>query len=105
VGVKLERESREKLHFDVDTEEDPTAYTVECAFTDKADAEARPTTWIPGSWDGDPTGTAKGYTRVAVTPIIGDSPVDLAVGKWQLWSRVTGGAEQAVERVDTVQIT
>lgn len=102
--VTLEREAKEKLELPIETLEDPTAYTVAFAFTDSATAD-RPGSFTAGVWKGPPTGDASaGFTRVAVTPLIGDGALDLAVGRWTAWSQVTAGVEIAIERCGQIRV-
>lgn len=111
--VDLEREAKEKLNLDVDSEDDPTTATVRFAFTDKAQTDARPGTtgfaaWSSGTWKGPPVeggGEEGAWRRVAVTPLLGQAPLDLTEGvTWQAWSEVTLGTEVAVDRCGTVKV-
>lgn len=107
--VKLQRESVEKLELPVTTEDDPTSATVQFAFTDTDSPDERPGgsgfgAWVGGIWTGNPTGSQGAFQRTALTPLIGGAGLDLDVGKWNVWSKITLGQEIAVDKCGQVQI-
>jgi hypothetical protein len=109
--VPLERESEEKLEIDITTSEDSTSATIHFYFTDKADTSARPPaadavgSWFAGAWKAPPTGGPGAFVRVAITPLLGEPPHDLAQDKtWNVWSRVALGGEIAVDLCGQVKV-
>lgn len=100
--VTIERESQEKVECTVTADLDPTSLPVEFAFTATTD---RPTTWIGGSWGSSP-GVQAGvtWTGIARTPVIGAGGLDLAVGTYQVWIRLTAGVEVPVVKVDRLKV-
>lgn len=108
--IDIPRESVERLELPVDMSADPTAFTNEWAFTD-TDETTRPgdpgAAWIGGTWKaaGQAGGTL-GFTRVALTPILGSGSADLAPGHWQPYMRINTGSENPVFKLDdTIHIT
>jgi len=97
--IHVERESVEKLKCWVDSDDDPTAFTVEFSFPLTG---VRPTVWTGGSWAAAATPTGSGYRRRALTPSIGSGGLDLAAETYGVWVRIAG---TAVKFVDTLKIT
>lgn len=100
--VVIERESQEKIECTVTADLDPTTLPIEFAFTATTE---RPSSWIAGSWESTP-GSLAGTTwsGVARTPVVGTGGLDLAVGTYQVWARLTAGAEVPVVKVDRLKV-
>lgn len=81
----------------------PTSDVVEFAFT--AIGDRLPATWFVGSWDGTQPvpGTTAYRAQVLVGP--GSSGPVLAVGKYQVWIRITDSPEVPVLPVGHLAIT
>jgi hypothetical protein len=100
--------SREFVQAEVEVTEqglayNPTTDVVEFAFTPVGNR--LPDTWFTGSWDGTQPvpGTTAYRAQVLVGP--GSSGPVLAVGKYQVWIRVTDSPEVPVLPVGQLAIT
>ena len=102
MSLYIPRETIEKLKTVITSDIDPTADVVAFAFTLVDD---RPSTWTAGTW----TSTWSGGRTTAVTPTIGvtgsDATVELAVGTWHAWVRVTDNPEVPVRQCGVVRLS
>ncbi len=101
-ALHIPRESVENLSVTVRSDEDPTAFPVEFAFTQNED---RPTSWLAGTWDDGESFSGGKWTAVARTPLVGTSPADLTPGNWILWCHLDGSPEDPVLRAGDIVIT
>lgn len=100
--VIIERESQEQFECTVTADQDPTVAPISFAFTATTE---RPVTWIAGTWEASP-GVQAGdsWTGVARTPVVGAGGLDLAVGTYQVWAKMTAGVEVPVVKVDRLKV-
>jgi hypothetical protein len=100
-ALRIPRESVEKVQARVYAPADPTGDTVEFSFPAEG---SRPTVWSAGSWDGS---YSNGYAT-AVGPTVGftDSAatVELAVGTYLVFVRVTDDPEVPVRQAGAIVI-
>jgi hypothetical protein len=101
--VTIERESIEGFDLPVMTDDDPAGTVVEFAFTPIG---IRPTTgdWHDGTWKSTWPGSSGHWHGLASTPLIGTGAVDLAVGTWQAWIRITDLPEVPVWKADHIKV-
>jgi hypothetical protein len=101
--VLIERESIEGFDLPVTTDDDPAGTVVEFAFTPIG---TRPESgdWHAGSWKTTWSSADGRWHGLASTPLIGVGSVDLAVGTWQAWIRVTDLPEIPVWKADNIRV-
>jgi len=96
--IYVERESVEKLKCWIDSDDDPTLFTVEFSFPLTG---VRPTVWTGGTWAAAAVPSSHGFRRRALTPSIGSGGLDLAEATYGVWVRVAG---TWVKFVDSLKI-
>lgn len=100
--LNIPRETVERLETTITADADPTALAVSFAFVQGSD---RPSTFTAGTWDG---AYASGKAT-AVTPTIGTTgsgaTVELAVGTWHAFVKVTDSPEVPVRSCGTIRLS
>lgn len=91
--IKIERESEERLGCNIVTTKDPATYGVEFSFPERG---ARPDTWHVGTWAEPAELRVDRWYRKAVTPVVGAAGLDLPLGYYSVFVRVTGDGESPV---------
>ena len=102
MSVHVPRETIEAFESTVTASADPTSTPPAFAFVQGDD---RPTTWHGGTW----SGSYSSGKATAVTPTIGltasGADVELAVGTWNAYVKVTDSPEIPVRACGTVRLT